>query len=254
MARSRTRRPEQRAVVPGHDGVLSVAESRALENHLGGADAVNYRRYQFDLMAKHCGRSILEVGSGLGEFSAQFRDVDRLVVTDTDPICLQALRDRFAARPEVDVQTMDVDGTLRLDSPVDTVLAINVLEHIEDDVTALRGLGELLVDKGNIVLWVPGYMQLYGEFDRLVGHHRRYTPASLASVVESAGYNVKLLRPVNLLGAVAWWAAVRRGGTQHANPRLVRLYDRRIVPVTRTLEHRWTPPFGQTVLCVARRR
>jgi SAM-dependent methyltransferase len=239
--------------VPGEDGVLGLEEARALENHLGGTDAVNYRRYQYDLISPHLGRTLLEVGAGLGEFSAQLTGLDRLVLTDTDPFCLERLRGRFEGREEVSIAPMDLDGRLALEEPVETVLAMNVLEHIEDDVAALKGMASMTADDGNVILWVPAYPQLYGEFDRLVGHFRRYTPASLSDVVRAAGLVADVIKPVNLLGGIAWWAAVRRGGAQSSSSKLVTYYDRVVVPTTRILERRWVPPFGQTVVCVARR-
>jgi hypothetical protein len=103
---------------------------------------------------------------------------------------------------------------------------------------------------GRIVLWVPGYQQLYGEFDRAVGHVRRYTPATLTSAFVRAGLAPDVVRPVNLLGGIAWWLTVRRGGVGQPRPGLVRTYDRFVVPVTRFVERRVTPPFGQSVLGV----
>ncbi|MFL6129088.1 MAG: class I SAM-dependent methyltransferase [Mycobacteriales bacterium] len=227
---------------------------RELENHLGGAEARRYRDYQLSLIGPHLGRSVLEVGSGLGDFSAMITQAGRLVVSDTDPGCLDALRRRFDGDPRVDVLEVDLDVEVSLTEKVESVLAMNVLEHIEDDVAALRALGRLLVPTGAVVLWVPAYPALYGDFDRMVGHHRRYTPASLRATVEAAGLVPELLRPVNLLGGIAWWAAVRRGGAGTASERLVRAYDRLVIPLTRILERRWSPPFGQSLLCVARRR
>lgn len=231
---------------------LPTAEQAALENHLGGADAPRYRRYQFDLIAAHCGRSILEVGAGLGEFSAQFENLTRLVLTDTDPVCLDALRQRFAGRPEVEVRPLDLEGSLDIADRVETVLAMNVLEHIPDDRAALRDLARAVVPGGSIVLWVPAYPSLYGEFDRLVGHVRRYRPEQLRQVVTDAGLEVARLHPVNALGGLSWWLAVRTGRTTSPRPGLIRLYDRVVVPAERALEKVITPPFGQSILCVAR--
>ncbi len=137
--------------------------------------------------------------------------------------------------------------------PVDTLIMMNVLEHIEDDVAALRRLSRLVIPGGRIVLWVPAYPALYGEFDRMVGHFRRYTPATLRRPVELAGLRVERVEPVNLLGGIAWWVAVRRVRQRSADPRLVRLYDRVIVPISRCVERRIRVPFGQSVLCVATR-
>lgn len=195
---------------------------------------------------------MLEVGAGLGEFACQFHGLDRLVVTDVDPAAVEAIARRFADRPEVQALCLDVQGALPdLQSPVSTVVAINVLEHIEDDSAALAALARLVEPGGRIVLWVPGYMQLYGDFDRRVGHVRRYTPATLQSAIVKAGLVCQESRPVNMLGGVAWWLAVRRGGVGTPNPKLLAAYDRMVVPATRALESRFTPPFGQSVLAVA---
>jgi SAM-dependent methyltransferase len=216
--------------------------------------AYRYRDYQLSLIGPHLGGSVLEVGSGFGDFSAALTRVRRLILSDTDPACLDALRSRFAGDPRVDVLELDLDAEIPLTEKVESVLAMNVLEHILDDVGTLGALARLLVPDGNLVLWVPAYPALYGDFDRIVGHHRRYTPASLRATVEAARLVPDVLRPVNLLGGIAWWAAVRRGGAGSASERLVRAYDRMVVPVTRALERHWRPPFGQSLLCVARRR
>jgi SAM-dependent methyltransferase len=237
---------------PAGFSLLPSAEQAALENHLGGADAPRYRRYQFALIAPHCGPTVLEVGAGLGEFAAQFQRLRRLVLTDTDPICLEALAKRFADRPEVEVRPLDLDGGVELAEPVDTVIALNVLEHIVEDREALRALSRVVRPGGSIVLWVPAYPSLYGEFDRLVGHVRRYRPRELRAAVTEAGLRVQVLVPVNLLGGLAWWLAVRTGRTSSASERLVRWYDRLVIPAEQVLEKLLRPPFGQSLLCVAR--
>lgn len=235
-----------------HRGAFTAATGRQLE--AAGADKPRYRRYQYDLIAPHCGRSILEVGAGLGEFAAQFDDVDRLIVTDVDPDAVAVLTRRFAGRSEVEVRQLEFEKPPALTQPVSSVVAINVLEHIDDDVGALRSLATAVGPGGSLVLWVPGYQRLYGEFDRKVGHVRRYTPKTLAAAVLGAGLDVELVKPVNLLGGVAWWLAVRRGGTTSPNPKMVAVFDRFVVPVTKALERRVRVPFGQSVLCVARKR
>jgi len=223
-----------------------------LENHLGGEAARNYRQYEFDTVAPHVGRSLLEVGSGLGHFAEQFVDrVDRLVVTDADPYCAQQLRERWPSDPKVQVVEFVLPAVPDVE-PVDTVVAMNVLEHIEEDVEALRGLAKAVVPGGRIILWCPGYMQLYGDFDRKVGHITRYTPKTMRATVEHAGLRVEVLKPINFLGGIAWWMAVRVGKAGYPNPKLVKVYDRTVVPITRFIERFVKVPFGQTVFCVAR--
>jgi SAM-dependent methyltransferase len=240
--------------VSGSTPVTQPASAENLENHLGGEDARNYRQYEFDMVAPWCGRSLLEIGSGLGDFSDQFEGrLDRLVVSDNDQYCVSELKKRYQGREDVEVLQLALPCHVPVSAPVDTVIAMNVLEHIEDDVKALECLSDALVPGGRVVVWVPGYQQLYGDFDRKVGHVRRYTPATLSAAVRNAGLEVESCKPINFLGGIAWWLAVRKGGTGYPNPRLVRVYDRVVVPLTRLIEKAVTPPFGQTVLCVARR-
>ena len=228
-----------------------------LDNHLGGASSENYRAYELELVAPYCGRHVLEVGSGLGEFAERLRElggVERVTVSDTDPMCLAALAGRFAGRDDVDVLTLDVTQPFSVPArvpPVDTVAMMNVLEHVVDDVGTLRRLAAVVGPGGRLVIWVPGYEALYGDFDRSVGHVRRYTPATVRRSAEFAGLAVDCARPVNLLGGLAWWVAVRMAGQTTPDRRWVRAYDRVVVPVTRALERVVRVPFGQSVLCVA---
>lgn len=231
------------------DGAFHRATGRVAE---GGEDKPRYRRYQYDLIAPHCGRSVLEVGAGLGEFAALFTGRDRVVATDVDAGAVDVMNERFADRPEIEARRLDLEGDFAIDDPVESVVAINVLEHFEDDVATLKALAGLVTPGGTIVLWVPGYQSLYGDFDRSVGHFRRYSPQMAREAVTGAGLECKLSRPVNLLGGIAWWAAVRRGGTASPNSKLVEIYDRMVVPMSRVLDRTLPIPFGQSVLCVAR--
>jgi SAM-dependent methyltransferase len=230
------------------------AEGFSPENALGATAAPHYRQWEFDTVAPYLGRSVLEVGAGMGHFSETLAaaGLDRLVLGDTEQYCLDRLATTYADRPDVEVASVPLPGPVEIGAPVDTVVAMNVLEHIEDDVQALRDLAAKVTPGGRILLWVPAYMQLYGEFDKKVGHFRRYTPATLRPVVEQAGLTVEKLRPMNFLGGIAWWLAVHRSGVGAPRPRMVWLYDNLVVPVTRTAERVVRPPFGQSVFCVVR--
>ena len=224
-----------------------------IENRLGGTAAPHYRKWQIDTVRPYCGRCVLELGPGMGHFAAELDalGLDRLVLADAEQYALKRLRRRYAGRADVDVVRLEVPGAVDIGEPVDTILAMNVIEHIDDDTGALRDLATALVPGGRVVIWVPGYPQLYGEFDRKVGHVRRHTPKTLREHVARAGLNVEVCRPMNLLGGFAWWLAVRRGGVGCPKPWLVWLFDNVAIPVTRFLERFVRPPFGQTVFCVA---
>jgi SAM-dependent methyltransferase len=228
-------------------------DSASCENAFGVTAAPRYRQWEYDLVAPFLGRSVLEIGSGMGHFSEKLVEagLDHVVLSDPDELCLERLRSSFGGRPGVEVVPIALPGSVSLAEPVESVVAMNVLEHIEDDAQALRDLAGALATGGRIVLWVPAYMQLYGEFDRKVGHFRRYVPETIRSAVERAGLRVGYLRRINFLGGLAWWLAVRRGRARQPNPRLVWLYDNIVVPTSRTVEKHVEPPFGQSILCVA---
>ncbi|GAB3285274.1 class I SAM-dependent methyltransferase [Parasphingorhabdus pacifica] len=231
-------------------GEFSRATGRELEDDSGKP---RYLRYQRDLIRPHCGRRVVELGAGTGEFASEFTGFDRYVLTDVDANAVEYMGQRFAGRSEAETQILDLDGSNNaLSGQVDTVLAINVLEHIEDDVDALRSMSKLTGSGGTIIMWVPAYQQLYGDFDRKVGHYRRYTPQTLRAAFDHAGLEVQRCEPKNLLGAFAWWAAVRKGGSGAPNRKLVSVYDRFVVPVTRSIENVAKVPFGQSVLGVAK--
>jgi len=239
---------------PDSPGAARSLDGGATIHTLGLEDltaARRYRRYLFSQLAPYLGQNVLEVGAGLGDFSAQLVDRERLVVSDSDPVCLRALEERFSGRPGVEVVSGE-PAELKVEPPVDTVVAINLLERLADDAAALRGMAETVVPGGNLLVLVAGYPQLAGPFDRALGHVRRYTPDGLRAAVEAAGLLPEVVRPVNFLGGVAWWAAVRVGRQGRPTPALVRLYDRLVIPAERLLERRVRPGFGQSVLCVAR--
>jgi SAM-dependent methyltransferase len=245
--------PDATSTAGEGDVVQPTAGEGALENHLGGDEARNYRKYEHDMVAPYVGRSLLEIGSGLGHFSEQFAGrLDYLVVSDNDAYCVEQLRKRYADDSDVEVLDLELPAEIKIRRMVDTVVMMNVLEHIKDDVQALKDLAAVVQPGGRIVIWVPGYMQLYGDFDRKVGHVTRYTPATLSASVTAAGLEIESVKPINFLGGLAWWAAVRRGGAGYPDPRLVKIYDRTVIPATRVIEKLIRPPFGQTVFCVAR--
>ena len=162
-----------------------------------------------ELCDRYLGHRVLEVGAGLGAVTAHYEQGHDVVVNDLSPSCVQALRERFADHPNVRVDDCDL-RVLDLQERFDSVLMVNVLEHIADDVEALQGLSQLLVPGGDIVVYVPALNWLYGPNDKKVGHYRRYSVWRLREVFRGAGLEPVELRWVNFL-AIPAWAAFSRG-------------------------------------------
>lgn len=133
------------------------------------------------------------------------------------------------------------------------VVAYNVLEHIPDDVAALRAFAGLLRSGGHVVLIVPAFPSAMSEFDLAIGHQRRYRRRTLRSAVEQAGLEVAVLKHVNLLGLLGWYVLVKGLKGRPKAGLVLTVYDRLVVPVLRRVEARVTPPFGQSLLVVARK-
>ncbi len=238
---------------PDAPGAVRPIEGDATIHALGLEDmasARQYRRYVYDLLAPYLGASVLEVEAGLGDFSSQLADRERLILSEMDPICLRALEDRYGWRDGIEIVEAHPAG-LKIDPRVDTVVALNVLGRMQDDVAVLRSMASAVVPRGTLLLLVPGFPQLAGAFDQALGHTRRYTPEMLSRAVTTAGLVPEVIRPVNLLGGIAWWAAVRMARQGRPTQALVSLYDKLVVPAERAIERRLQPSFGQSVLCVA---
>ena len=218
------------------------------------AETVNYRRWLVDLALPYLGDDPLEVGSGLGLYAADWRaaGVPRLTVSEADPSRLAGLRSRFADDAAVVVRELSVPVVEQ--AAYTSVVAYNVLEHVADDAAALMAFRGLLRPGGRVVLLVPAFPSALGRFDRDIGHHRRYRKSSLRAVAEDAGLDVEMLRYVNCVGLLGWYVVVK---LLRGRPRagvLLSAYDKVVVPVLRRLEARRPPPFGQSLLLVARRR
>src|SRR5690349_21720540 len=145
------------------------------------AAAPRFNRWMFARLRPWIGRRVLEIGAGIGNMSVLLLDhaaVDRVVLTDTEPYYLSRLRERFAGRAQVAVAELRLparDPRLVAER-LDTVVCLNVLEHIEQDGAALGAMRDLLQPGGRLVLLVPSLRALYGTLDEALGHFRRYVP------------------------------------------------------------------------------
>lgn len=192
------------------------------------------------------------MGSGLGANASLWLELGapRVTVSELDESALERLRERFADEPRAQVQAIDLEAAPQRDHSA--FVALNVLEHIEDDRRALRGAASLVRPGGRVVVFVPAFPFAAGRFDRAIGHHRRYTKTTLTAAYEEAGLELETMRYVNAPGLPAWFVTVRLLGGEPRDGALLRLWDRAVIPVARAVERHVAPPFGQSVLAVGR--
>jgi SAM-dependent methyltransferase len=214
--------------------------------------AGRYADWITSLVEPHLGPEVLEVGAGHGTMTARLAVGRHVVASDISDRCTAELRRQFTGRTDVEVVTGDARAAA-LGRTFDSAVLVNVLEHIPDEDDALRSLFDALRPGGSLVLFVPAFDGLYSDFDRRVGHQRRYRKATLAGALDTAGFEVESMRYVNVVGALAWWAMARQLGRNPTASGPVWLYDRLAVPILRRLEDGRQPPVGQSLLAVARR-
>lgn len=219
------------------------------------AGARNYYGWIADRFAPFLGPRIVEVGAGIGTFTAHLleRRPDA-AITAVEPAGnnFPHLAARFAADPRVTPLRGYLDGTFA-PGEADAVVAVNVLEHVQDDAGFVRAAVRALAPGGHLCLFVPALPALFGSLDRAFEHHRRYTRPMLRGLLDGAGLRTLRLGYMNLPGTAAWWLSGRVLRRRTVSARDARIYDRWMVPWVRALEERWSPPFGQSLLAVARR-
>jgi SAM-dependent methyltransferase len=167
------------------------------------------------------------------------------VVTDTEPNYLRELEAIFEGDAAVTVAAYDLDGPpppAIAAQGYDAIVAVNVLEHIADDQALVARLATLLRPGGQLLVYVPACPFAFGALDVKLGHHRRYTPASLTALLRGAALEPSPPRYVNLLGLVGWWFSGRVLRREILSPRAVALFDR-FVALAR-LEDRVRLPIG----------
>jgi SAM-dependent methyltransferase len=200
----------------------------------------------------YLGSHPLEIGSGLGDYAQAWlaAGVPRVTVSDLDPGRLAVLGEKFREDARVEVRRLDVADPPRLRHS--SLVAFNVLEHIEDDAGALRAAHRLVEPWGSVVMFVPAFNFAMSCFDRQVGHVRRYTRRTLRHTYEAAGLTVEHIHYVNAPGLFAWYVGMRLLRMSPGDGPLVRVWDRVVTPLARMAESLVRPPFGQSVFAVGR--
>jgi glycosyltransferase involved in cell wall biosynthesis len=173
--------------------------------------APRFTSWMADVIRPYIGNRVLEVGAGTGNMSAHLMPRSIYWATDVNPHYLDYLVTLQATRPYMRVAyTNAIDReSFPTGQAFDTVVCLNVVEHIADDVAALRNIWNSLSDGGCAIILVPCGPSLYGTLDEVLGHFRRYTKASLVNVCEEAGFRVDRVLKFNRPGVPAWWLNAR---------------------------------------------
>jgi glycosyltransferase involved in cell wall biosynthesis/phospholipid N-methyltransferase len=169
--------------------------------------APRFTRWMADVVSPYVGKRVLEIGAGTGNMSVHLMPRSVYWATDVNPQYLGYLETLRATRPYMHVGY--TDGAKADSFPsgqeFDTVVCLNVVEHVADDLGALQNIKSVLANGGRAIILVPSGPELFGTLDEVLGHCRRYTEEQLVRVAQQAGFSVERVLKFNRPGVVAWW-------------------------------------------------
>jgi phospholipid N-methyltransferase len=215
--------------------------------------AINYYRWIVDAFEPYLGETIAEVGAGIGSVSKLLlgKRIKRLFAFEPShnmyPFLAEALRQEERAKA-----VNDFFSSRYAQEGFDSVVYINVLEHIQDDRTELTHARKMLNSQGHLLLFVPALAWLYSDFDEQIGHFRRYTKQELSALVRDVGFILVKAQYFDLAGIIPWyinfvWLRNSIGSGS------VSLYDKLVVPTMRLIESVVPPPIGKNVLLIGKK-
>lgn len=223
-------------------------------------DAVHapYLRWQVEQVERYIGRRILEIGCGVGGIVAQLGNKDLIVGIDVEPKCVDHVRERFGDRAEcrfiqADFAQMPESQLQELHGDAfDTILCINTLEHVRDDIGALQRMEGVVMSGGHVALVLPAHLALYGAYDYLDGHFRRYTKAYLRVVLKQTGFRIVRMHYFNLIGGLGWfihYKMLKRRSHDQSHFRAMN----HLMSFARMFERWVKPPAGLSLIAVLKR-
>jgi len=214
-----------------------------------------YNCWLYSNISQFIGNRVLEVGSGTGNITQFFRDKAHVVSLEPDADCVDHARQSFGGQKNIEI----INATLQDYShnhpnggAFDTVVCINVLEHIEDDLEALVCMQKLLIPSGLVVIIVPALPVLFGSLDRAFGHYRRYHRRVLHQQFQKTGLTVVKSFYMNLTGVAGWFWHSRVLHQQQIDNKTSRKFDK-IVPYLKKMESLIKPPVGQSLIMVGKK-
>jgi SAM-dependent methyltransferase len=221
-------------------------------------EARRYGAHVFNLLKDHIGSRVLEVGSGIGTIAVRLvEQADFVLGIEPNPNCAGPLREALGGHPRFTLRECHLEECEPSELAgyrFDTVVCVNVLEHIADDVRALEMFRNAVVPHGRVLIFVPAVQAAYGPLDAELGHHRRYSKPMLAKAFADAGLDVLTLRYTNPIGLLGWMYNARVSKSTAHSLAQVRLFDRLIAPWALPIERLIPPPIGLSLIAAGIRR
>jgi 2-polyprenyl-3-methyl-5-hydroxy-6-metoxy-1,4-benzoquinol methylase len=238
------------------DQIVNGMDWMANEN-LANFELSNYRNYQYNLISKHIGVNILEIGAGDRSFTNQIvknssKKIERIISIEPSNTLMEVYETKFLL-PDYVKLTNDNLFDLTPDSygQFDTIILIHVMEHIEEDKKAISHLSKLLKPDGKILIEVPALKFLYSIHDKMLGHYRRYNKFNFNQMVDKEVYKIDKLfynDAIGVFGSLYYFKLKKINLKSDSGIKLAnnqgKIYDKYIIPFEKWYESFLTIPFG----------
>jgi len=216
--------------------------------------AQNFNRWMAESIAPHVGARVMEIGAGIGNITSLLLPRDSYLASDVNPHYVDYLRNQSLGKPFLQVARMDLEDPACFESSrgrFDTVVCLNVLEHVKDPLVALRNMHGALEAGGRVVIYVPQGQNRYSSLDEVLSHRCRYSRTQLVEELQATGFEVELLRDFNRAGVPGWLlnGMLKR---RHFSRTQLKVFNV-LVPVIRRVD-RVFPWSGLGLIAVARKR
>ena len=220
--------------------------------------APRFNKWMYKTIAPFTKGNILEVGSGIGNISQFFIDQNaQISLTDIRDNYVTILKEKYKSKAhevfKLDLAAENFETTYkdRLGS-YDSIFALNVVEHIEDDVLAIKNAKKLLKTDGHLIILVPAYNWLYNSFDLALEHYRRYTRKTLNKLLSSAEFKIIHNQYFNAFGMLGWFVSGKILKKKSIPRNQMELYDR-LIFIAKTIDKINFNSFGLSVISIGKK-
>jgi glycosyltransferase involved in cell wall biosynthesis len=169
--------------------------------------AHRFNHWMAETIVPHIGRNVLEIGAGIGNITRELMAGKRYYASDINPFYLAMLEKFKESQPRLDVTLLDLNRVPNFadeSAKFDTIVCLNVIEHLDDDQAAARNIAGLLTGGGKAIILVPRGRWLYGSQDEVLGHKRRYSRKALLELGSNAGLQPVQLIEFNRISTIPW--------------------------------------------------
>ena len=200
--------------------------------------ARGFNRWLLSQFDRYLGNSVFEAGCGIGNFTELLLDREQLTCVDIDDFYVDRIQHRFGHLENFDSFKMDLtnpdDYSQVASRKPDSIISINVVEHLENDQQVLTSMHDSIQPGGHCAILVPAHMWLFSECDKALGHFRRYSEDELTSKMQKAGFEVVDLIKFNRLGVYGWYVN-KLTGKADLSPMQMKIYEL-MLPIAKLMD------------------